>query len=322
MSKKKIAGLHRDNALTLPLMLLTEVGKRLGFGKQIAEYGMRQARSRMLTARAFADYEPTEHDVFVATFGKSGTNWMMQISQQISHRGEAEFDHIHAVVAWPDAPGGGPIPLRDTRPCEESPTGLRVIKTHLPAEHVPYNEKSTYLTVLRDPKEVLVSSYYFLGGMFGILSHVTIDDWYDICVAPGRLMEAWAEHTASFWDWRNRPNALVLNFREIKREPRKSIERVAAIMGVELTEAQLAKVIERASFEYMKAHEWQFAPPQSPLGGKSNPTLMVRRGVSGKSEELLSQTQQAEVDRVCQVELRKVGSDFPYATEFEVVAAP
>jgi hypothetical protein len=306
----------------LPLMLLTEVGKRLGFGKQIAALGMKRVRSRMQMAKAFVGYEPTEHDVFVTTFGKSGTNWMMQIAQQISHHGEANFDHIHAVVAWPDAPASGPIPLRDTRPLDQSPTGLRVIKTHLATEYVPYSENSTYLTVLRDPKEVLVSSYYFLGGMFGVLSHVTIDDWFDLCVAPDRLMAAWAEHAASFWDWRNRPNVLVLNFAGIKSEPRKSIERVAAIMGVELTEAQLARVIERASFEYMQAHESQFAPPQSPLGDKSNPTLMVRRGASGKSEELLSLAQQAEVDRVCQAELRRIGSDFPYATEFEVVAAP
>jgi hypothetical protein len=306
----------------IPAMLVTEIGKRLGFGKQIAQFAIKKMRSRMLEVKAFGDYQPTEHDVFVATFGKSGTNWMMQISQQISHRGNAEFDHIHAVVAWPDAPARGPVPLEDPSPLEASPTGLRVIKTHLATEHVPYNEKSTYLTVLRDPKEVLVSSYYFLGGILGVLSHLTIDDWFEISTAPGGLMEAWSKHTASFWDWRDRANVLVLNFGEVKRQPRKSIERVAAIMGVDLTEAQLAQVIERASFEYMKAHESQFAPPQSPFGDKSKPTLMVRRGAAGKSEELLSPAQQAEVDRLCQIELQKLGSDFPYAREFEVIEAP
>jgi hypothetical protein len=34
-----------------------------------------------------------------APFGKSGTHWMMRIAQQIAHRGEAEFDHIHDLVA-------------------------------------------------------------------------------------------------------------------------------------------------------------------------------------------------------------------------------
>lgn len=308
------------NKLTmLPLLLLTQVAKRLGFGKQIVQLGLRKLRKQTFEGNAFGDYEATERDVFVTTFGKSGTNWMMQISQQIACLGEAEFDHIHAVVAWPDSPGPGPIPLHDLSVLDDAATGLRVIKTHLEAKFVPYHEKATYLTVLRDPKEVLVSSYYFLGGLLGVLSHVTIDDWFDIATGPQGLMESWARHAASFWNWRDRPNVLVLNFGKIKHEPRKSIERVAAIMGVELTQAQLDKVVERASFDYMKAHESQFAPPQTPFGDKSKPTLMVRRGASGKSEELLSRAQQAEVDRLCQLELEKLGSDYPYATEFEVI---
>ncbi|MFP6655750.1 MAG: sulfotransferase domain-containing protein, partial [Myxococcota bacterium] len=234
----------------------------------------------------------------------------------------AEFDHIHALAAWPDSPAPGPIPLSDTSPIDMSPTGLRIIKTHYETEFVPYDEKATYLTILRDPKEVLVSSYYFIGGVLGLLSHVTFNDWYDLAIAPGGITEAWAVHTASFWAWRDRSNVLVLNFGDVKNEPRKSIEQVVAKMGVELTEAQLAEVIRRASFEYMSAHESKFAPPQALFGDKSKPTLMVRRGTSGKSEEVLSQRQQAEVDRLCQGELKKIGSDFPYSTEFMVVEAP
>lgn len=306
-----------NRAVVLPLRFLMETGKRLGLGKQIAQLGMKLLRSRMQVVTALADYHPTEHDVFVATFGKSGTNWMMQIAQQIAHGGEAEFEHIHDVVAWPEAPGSGSVPLDDARPAETSPAGLRVIKTHLPTTQVPYSEKSTYLTVLRDPKEVLVSSYYFIGGLLGVLGHVTIDDWFDISVAPGRLMDSWAVHTAGFWNWRDRSNVLVLNFSEIKSQPRRSIERVAAIMGVELTEVQLAKVIERASFEYMSAHEPQFSPPASPLAARTERIRMVRRGKSGESDELLSQDRQMAIDLFCQGALRRIGSDFPYAAEFD-----
>jgi len=317
----KKAGGSRRSAKMIPLLIVIEIAKRLGFGKSIVGLAMKRLRSASNKEKAFAGYTPTEHDVFVTTFGKSGTNWMMQISQQISYRGAAEFDHIHALAAWPDSPGVGPIPLSDTSPIDMSPTGLRIIKTHNETEFVPYNEKATYLTILRDPKEVLVSSYYFLGGALGLLSHITIDDWYELAIAPGSLMEAWAVHAASFWAWRDRSNVLVLNFGDVKNEPRKSIEQVVAKMGVELTGAQLAEVIRRASFEYMSAHESQFAPPQALFGDKSKPTLMVRRGASGKSDELLSQTQQAEVDRLCQAELKKIGSDFPYSTEFKVVEA-
>jgi hypothetical protein len=305
----------------LPLALLAQVGKRVGLGRQMVRLMIRQLRSREAKQRAFAGYPPTEHDVFVATFGKSGTNWMMQIAQQIAHRGEAEFRHIHDLVPWPDAPGPAAdvVALLDAAPRERSPTGLRVIKTHLEAEFVPYDEKSAYLTVLRDPKEVLVSSYYFLGGLLGVLDYVSIDSWFDLFMEPDSMATAWARHTASFWDWRNRPNVVVLPYREVKQAPGAAIERVAAVMGVELSETQISKVMERSSFEYMKAHESQFAPPRLPLMKESDRPLMVRRGRAGVSGEQLSPAQQARVDRLCHAELGRIGSDFPYASTFDMV---
>ncbi len=72
----------------------------------------------------------------------------------------------------------------------------------------------------------------------------------------------------------------------------------------------------------MKDHESQFAPPQALFGDESRPTLMIRRGASGETEELLSRSQQAEIDRLCQAQLHKIGSDFPYAREFDVVKMP
>ena len=238
-----------------------QVAKRMGLAKPLASLAFRRIQSEKVKRRAFAGYEPTEHDVFVATYAKSGTNWMMQIAQQIAYRGAAEFAHIHDLVAWPDAPTPKAVPLDDMTARDGSPTGLRVIKTHLETAHIPYDEKAVYLTVLRDPKEVLVSAYYFLGGAMGMLSHVGIDEWLELSLDT--VTTGWSVHAASFWAWRDRANVLVVNFREVKEKPRECIERVASKMGVTLTEAELEKVIERSSLSYMKAHESQFQPPQA-----------------------------------------------------------
>lgn len=250
--------------------------------------------------------------MLVTTFAKSGTNWMMQIAQQIAHRGDASFDHIHDVVAWPDSPAAGPVALDAPGPLASSPTGLRVVKTHLEPEFVPYDRRAVYLTVLRDPKEVVVSSYYFLGGLFGVLSHVTIGDWLELFLRPPSVGSWWAVHTAGYWAWRDRPNVLVLGYGEMHRDPRAAIERVAGVMGVRLTADELESVARRSSFEYMRAHEWQFAPPRPPLASEADHPRMVRSGKVGGSGELLSPTQQAAVDRFCRDELRRLGSDVPY----------
>ena len=305
----------RPLAMTI-MGLAMQLGKRIGLAKPMLTASMGRMFDADKMARAFHGYEPTEHDVFVATFGKSGTNWMMQISQQIAHYGAAEFDHIHERVPWPDGPSGPVGDIHDSRFAEESPTGLRVIKTHLPTEHVPYDEAAAYLTVIRDPKEVMVSAYYFLCGVLGVLDYLTFDDWYEITMDSDRLVDNWATHTASFWEWRERANVLVVSYSEIIKEPVASIELVAKTMGVELTAEQLDAVVERSSFPYMKVHESQFAPPPPPFSRNGERAKMIRSGKTGGSDEALSVEQQMEIDQRCIAELGKLGSDFPYTTAF------
>jgi len=49
----------------------------------------------------FQNYVASCHDVFVAAYVKSGTNWMMQIAHQLLNHGKGEFGHIHDVFHGP-----------------------------------------------------------------------------------------------------------------------------------------------------------------------------------------------------------------------------
>src|ERR1700688_105697 len=109
-------------------------------------------------------YVPGPQDVFIATFPKSGTNWMMQIAHQLIYHGEAEFEHIHNVVPWPDSKLIPPmrhyaIPLEDALDWQTAPERKRVIKTHFSWELLPYSEEARYILVIRDPKDAFVSAY-------------------------------------------------------------------------------------------------------------------------------------------------------------------
>ena len=295
------------------VMGVAQLGMKLGLAKPI----FKRIASKTSSGRAeeaFVDYQPIKADVFVTTFAKSGTNWMMQIAQQISYYGASEFDHIHQVVPWPEAAFPNIVPLKDNTLWQQSPTKLRVIKTHLDTDYVPYDEVATYLTVIRDPKEVIVSGYFFIGAVMGVLDYLTFDDWVELFFAPDGLGPSWAKHTASFWAWRERPNVLLFIYNQMKQAPEQCIKQVAETMGVSLTEPQMAQVVERSRFAYMKKHESQFAPPQMPFVKSRG--VMMRSGKSGNSGEMLTKAHQAQVDEFQLQQLQALGSDFPYSDYF------
>ncbi len=270
---------------------------------------------------AFKDYVPNEQDIFVCTYPKSGTNWMMQMAHQIIFHGEGEFENIHDVVPWPDA---GPkrsarftIPLTSTVVQQVSPEHKRVIKTHLPLRYVPYNNEAKYIVVVRDPKEVFVSSYHFLFSSFRPLMP-TATEWFELFFTQDFPMNfggsSWIEHAAAWWALCENSNVLVLSYASMKKDLRGTIENVAAFLGVKLTPAAFARVYEKCTFAYMKAIDEKFVPmPKGtvPWGEME----MMRAGKAGNSGELISLEQQQRIDAHCQAELARLGSTLPY-TEF------
>ncbi len=260
----------------------------------------------------FGAYQATAQDVFAAVYFKSGTSWSMQIAQQIALRGADDYAHIHDVVAWPDAMHPRyAVPVSDPAPAAAAPTGLRVIKTHLPQARVPWSPDAKYLSVLRDPKDVFVSSYHFVRAVALGPMMPPVSAWLDHFLSPGFAWGSWAAHVQDWWSRRELDNVLVLTFDEMKDDLPGAVDRVASLMGVELDARERADVLRHASFEYMQEREDRFGPGMvTPWGATGG--AMLRKGGSGGSSELLSPEQQRRIDEHCRQGLLEEGCDLPY----------
>lgn len=283
---------------------------KLGLSKFFHKMASNQMNQPTLKRRLFAHYQPTEHDVFVCVHGKSGTNWTLQIVTQIAHRGAAEFQHIHDIVPWPDAPMPGIVPL--TEPTHlQAPTGLRAIKTHIEAQYVPYNPQTKYIVVIRDPKDVLVSGYYFNESMFPGMIDMPVEEWAEVFISGRSVYGSWSAQVTSYWHWRDRENVLILYYGQMKQDLSGTVQRIAEFMGVSLTESEFALVMEKSSFAYMKQINEKFAPPIPAVGDVLGP-VMIRSGKKGGYQTLLTPTLQEKVDCEMMAQLEAAGSDFPY----------
>lgn len=264
----------------------------------------------------FGDYQPTAHDVFACVYFKSGTNWLMQIATQIVNRGQLEFEHIHDIVPWPDAPDPRyAVPLSDENGWKNSPTGLRVIKTHRRLDEVPFKPHARYIAVVRDPKDVCVSSYHFTRDLgFGPMMP-SVETWVEYSFTRGFPFGKWSDHLYSYWQVRNRENVLFMTYEEMKKDLPATVTRIAEFLKIDLSSDEHAEVVRKSGFGYMKQIQDKFEtgmilPWSKPEGA------IIRRGATGKSDELLTAEQQKRIDDHWRAELERLGCDFPYDKAF------
>lgn len=308
--------------VSVPVMWLVN---RLGLTVPLASRMARRQRKSFAAKNPFKGYTPTPHDVFVATFVKSGTNWMMQIAHQLAFHGKSDYAHIHEVVPWPETTlmrplKGYAIPIEDPAVWMASPEGKRVIKTHFEWELLPYSEVARYIMVIRDPKDVFVSSYFFFlkNGPFGPVAP-SVETWLELFLSDGFYFNgSWAANTAGYWAQRHRKNVLVCSFKAMRRDLPGTVRAVADFLGIRASDEVIARVCDKSSFDYMKQHDdkfrtWKFVP-------WSIDTPMVRKGAQGGSSELLTQAQQRRIDDYFRSELKRLGSEFPYDEFCDVVS--
>ena len=200
--------------------------------------------------------------------------------------------------------------MDDRAALEASPTGLRVIKTHLEFDKVPYNNHARYICILRDPKDAFVSSYHFIREVFFGPLMPAVAVWQRLYCSDGFFFD-WAEHAHTYWQHRDKPNLLILTDEQMKADAPASIARIAQFMSVATTPEELATVAAKSSFVYMKGIGNKFSPAaMTPLAQRER--TMIRRGAAGGSDKLLSSAQQQAIDDRMRQRLAELGSDFPY----------
>ena len=282
--------------------------------------------ARLRKKNPFRGYAPGPQDVFVMTYAKSGTNWMMQIVHQLIWHGQGEYEHLHDVVPWPDTLAMPfvkkyAIPLEEATHWQQSPERLRVIKTHFDWDMLPYSDAAKYIAVIRDPKDIFVSNYHFIrDGVYGP-AMPTVDTWFELFLSTNfPLGGSWAVNTAGYWAQRHRPNVLIASFKDMKRDLRGTVLKVAAFLNIDVPSSVIDEVCRKSSFEHMKANDRKFAMGKMIAWRK--PGAMIRTGRQNGSSEMLSPAQQRRIDEYFTSELKRLGSDFPYDYFCSMSTAP
>lgn len=259
------------------------------FGERVFWPAMARAGRRMNAHQrsAFLGYSPDAQDIICSAYFKAGTNWVMHICYQIAQLGEGRFDHIQNVIAWPDAAEPRYWRALADHEAATSPTGYRVIKSHLPATLVPLDSPAKVIAVTRNPLDCAASGYHFFAKLYFGAMTPPPDAWLDFFGSEDAICGPWYDFTASWWRERQRTNVLFLNFETIKADPIAAIGQIAAFLDIMLTPEQAQRIADATSFEAMKEINAKFYPVRQTIwstpGGK-----IIRKGAVGDGDLLFS----------------------------------
>lgn len=248
-------------------------------------------------------FRPGPTDVLIATFPKCGTTWLQQIVHGLRTRGSMDFDEITLVVPWLEL--AGDLGLDPDAPQAAEP---RAFKSHLSWEEIPKGGR--YLSMVRDPGDVLVSLYHFHEGWRFEPGAITLGDYArQFFLAPERGRRYW-RHTASWWRQRGRGDVLLLSYEAVCADLPGAVRRIARFIGRPLDRGLLDVVVRQSSIGFMKAHGSRFddhvvrsvcnAANGLPPGGSSS---KVRNGRVGDHVDALPPDVRRALDRIWREEM-------------------
>jgi aryl sulfotransferase len=261
---------------------------------------MRELRDAVMDNARWTGFELRDTDIFVCTPGKCGTTWMQMIV---------------ANLLWPDGDIPGPIvtispwiefkfePADAMHAMLRAQTHRRAMKSHSPADCIPWFPQAKYITVVRDGRDAFMSFCNHAARLKlidmmnaqaqqdGLRPLPKFDGDY-----PG-FFKWWLEEddlffgvVASYWAKRDEPNLLFAHYNDMKADLEGEMRRVAAFLDIDVPESKWPAAIERCTFEAMRNadSERAHAPGMDAIfeGGLKG---FIFKGTNGRWRDVLTE---------------------------------
>jgi hypothetical protein len=269
------------------------------------------------TFAAAQRHRPGPEDVFVATQMKCGTTWMQQMVYEAVSRGKGDLGdeghrHLYAISPWIESTAS--VSMEDAPLVGARPT--RIIKTHLPTELCPYDERARYVYVLRHPVSCFASCVDFMHAGMGLAApdRAGLLDWF---CSDEMWWGPWPDHADGWWRWSDRDNVLFLHYEDMKRDLAGAVRRVSDHLGLDLDPGELAAVTEKSDYGWMKRHEERFEMHAPSLLGQEGGVFM-KSGAADRHADA-AEAEAERIRRFCRERL--AGKAYPLARFYPDVAA-
>jgi len=198
------------------------------------------------------NFKPRSTDVFITTYPKTGTTWVQQICHGLRTRGSMEFEEITQMTPWTICALDCGLDLT-----QEQVANPRLFKSHENYTKIPKSGK--YIYVMREPKDVLTSFYWFLLDYVGLTGQMSVEEFASqVYMGSGTNSGTYWDHICSWHPHFGDSNVCVVFFEDLLADLPKCVQKIARFLEIEEDKELEDLVVRQSSFSFMKAHQNQF----------------------------------------------------------------
>jgi aryl sulfotransferase len=278
---------------------------------------MNRYQSFVNDSARWESFEFRPGDIVIDTPPKAGTTWMQRICSLLVFATPHLDKPLTTISPWLDMLTR---PLQDVLDDLEAQSHRRFVKTHIPLDGLPFDERVTYICVGRDPRDLALSwDNHMANADFDAVATLLARQIGEAAVREqlerlpplpesererfwawvddptpvqqtGSSLRAVLNLLASFWTQRDKPNVVLLHYDDLKADLEGQMRALARRLSIQIPEDRWAGLVKAATFDEMRSAADTLAPAVTESAWRDN-TQFFHRGSSGQWRGLLDETE-------------------------------
>jgi len=256
-------------------------------------------------AQKILDFKARPDDVFICTFPRSGTTWTQEMIWLICN--DLDYETALSTKCYVKFPClelhlltegyASQLPDEEDRKFGapiydylEEQTTRRFIKTHLPFSLMPRNIKEVgakVVYVARNPKDVIVSYYYFAKAFPGFKYSGDFESFLDLFLDDMVFYGPYWKHVLSGWNNRDADNVHFMFYEDSKLDLKNSLKNLSMFLEKSLKDEDLPKLMDHLTVDSFKKNtKINIRLDETKIDGEIPEEEFVRRGLVGGNPEI------------------------------------
>ncbi|GAU92611.1 hypothetical protein RvY_04667 [Ramazzottius varieornatus] len=135
----------------------------------------------------------------------------------------------------------------------------RTLKTHLPWQALPesaHSAKTRVIYVARNPKDTLVSMYFFVKAHRVLDFRGDLDDFVKLFVKDDCVYCPYFDNVAGYWKRRSEPNVFFTTYEKLQTDPVVEVKKVAIFLQRPISQEEATMIARYTTFDSMKDNDF------------------------------------------------------------------